>query len=137
VVGCSSLLGTSVAETWLMSREKRGRLRMGSTKRRVTVRRTRPGLPDRRPGAQEVIARAHRLARILKLLRTELREVTPSQSKPRGLPAIATGSPRSAVVRRSSPQAGIEPRDPSGDTALLAQRSAEVGTSFSSTPNPF
>src|SRR5215218_4395467 len=78
-----------------MSREKRGRLRMGSTKRRVTVRRTRPGLPDRRPGAQEVIARAHRLARILKLLRTELREVTPSQSKPRGLPAIATGSPRS------------------------------------------
>src|SRR5215212_11846050 len=50
---------------------------------------------------------AHRLARILKLLRTELLEVTPSQSKPRGRPAIVTGSPRSAAVRRSSPQAGI------------------------------
>jgi hypothetical protein len=79
VVVCSSLLGISVAEKWLMSREKRGRLAMGSTRRRVTIRRTHPGLPDRRPGAQEFIARAHRLARILKLLRTELLEVAPSQ----------------------------------------------------------
>jgi hypothetical protein len=45
VVVCSSLLGISVAEKWLMSREKRGRLPTGSIRRRVTIRRTVPDYP--------------------------------------------------------------------------------------------
>jgi hypothetical protein len=58
----SLLFEISVAEKWLVSREHRGRSRI--TRSPTT--------------AQEVIARGHRLARILKLPRTGLLEVAPT-----------------------------------------------------------